>query len=656
MKIDYKKELNKEQYKVVTEGNGAVLVLAGAGSGKTRALTYRVAYLIENGIKPQNILLVTFTNKAANEMLDRVCQLLGKEPKGIWGGTFHHIANRLLRKYAQVLGYKNNFTILDREDSLSLLKQCYDSIIDTDKKSRYFPKANIIYKIIGIAQNKKTPIEKIIKKDYDYLTEQEISSIKNISEKYASKKKEMNSMDFDDLLINLLKLLSENKDIRKHLSQQFKYVLVDEYQDTNKIQADIIKTFAQEHKNILAVGDDSQSIYSFRAADISNILDFSENFANAKIYKLETNYRSIPQILDLANCSISNNENRYPKNLKSIKSSAEKPIFVSSRDNRKQAKFIIQEISKLKNQGTSVKNIAVLFRSAFQALELELALSQAGIQYIMRGGIRFFDQKHIKDIIAYLKIVANFRDEIAWYRILRLYEGIGAQTSQKIFNQVKKFSNLDEAITLLEFKAGEKVLQSLNSTLTILDKINKIEKNSVGELVKIILQSGYMDYLKTNFDNFLDRTDDLKQLADFSMKSESLDNFLSELALSESFQNKKGNTVQINDEEQAKLVLSTIHQAKGLEWDTVFLIGLVDGQFPHRKVYDYPQEMEEERRLFYVAVTRTKNKLYLTYPEINNQSMNINELSTFVNELDKNLFNKIELNSGFENLPIIEYD
>ncbi|MEA2088692.1 MAG: ATP-dependent helicase [Patescibacteria group bacterium] len=656
MKINYKKELNNEQYKVATKGDGAVLVLAGAGSGKTRALTYRVAYLIENGIKPENILLVTFTNKAAKEMLDRVCQLLGKEPKKICGGTFHHIANRLLRKYAQVLGYKNNFTILDREDSLSLLKQCYDELVDADKKSRYFPKANIIYKIIGIARNKKIPIEEIIKKDYDYLTEQEISSIKNISEKYTKKKKGMNSMDFDDLLINLLKLLSENKDIRKHLSEQFKYVLVDEYQDTNKIQADIVQAFAREHKNILAVGDDSQSIYSFRAADISNILDFSKNFPDSKIYKLETNYRSIPQILDLANCSISNNENKYPKNLISVKAGAEKPVFVSSRDNRKQAKFIIQEISKLRNKGINAKNIAVLFRSAFQALELELALSQEGIQYVMRGGIRFFDQKHIKDIIAYLKILANFRDEIAWYRVLRLYEGIGAQTSQKIFNQIKEFSSLDEATTLLEFKTGEKISQSLNSLFHILNKINKIEKNSVGELVKIILQSGYMDYLKANFDNFLDRTDDLKQLADFSIKSESLDNFLSELALSESFQSKKNNTVQMNKDDQEKLVLSTIHQAKGLEWDTVFLISLVDGQFPHRKVYDYPNEMEEERRLFYVAVTRSKNRLYMTYPTMNSQNMNLNQLSTFVSELDKNLFNEKEFNIGFDGLPIIEYD
>ena len=656
MRINYKKELNKEQYKAVIESDGAALVLAGAGSGKTRVLIYRVAYLIENGVSPENILLVTFTNKAANEMLTRVQHLLKKEPKGIWGGTFHHIANRLLRKYAQVLGYKNNFTILDREDSLSLLKQCYDEFIDVKRKSKYFPKANIIYRIISLARNKKILTEEIMKKDYDYLTDQEISSVKKISERYKQKKKEINSMDFDDLLINLLKLLSENINIKEQLSRQFQYVLVDEYQDTNRIQADIIQALSEKHKNILAVGDDSQSIYSFRAADISNILNFPKRIPNTKIYKLETNYRSIPQILDLANQSISNNKNKYPKNLKSIKASAEKPIFILCRNNRKQAEFVIQEILKLQKQGIKINNIAVLFRSAFQALELELALSQSGILYVMRGGMRFFDQKHIKDVVAYLKILTNFRDEIAWQRILRLYEGIGLQTSQKIFNQVKKFSSLEEVIMFFKFRANEKVLKSLKSILSIFNKINKIKKNSVGELVKVILQSGYMDYLKTNFDNFLDRIDDLTQLANFSVKFKNLDDFLAELALSDSFQNKEKNIVRKNESKQEKLVLSTIHQAKGLEWDTVFLIGLVDGQFPHRKVYDYPQEMEEERRLFYVAVTRTKNRLYLIYPTINNQNMNINELSTFVSELDEVFFDKIDFNNSFENLPTIEYD
>ncbi|NCF75297.1 MAG: UvrD-helicase domain-containing protein, partial [Xanthomonadaceae bacterium] len=655
MRINYKKELNKEQYKAVIESDGAALVLAGAGSGKTRVLIYRVAYLIENGVSPENILLVTFTNKAANEMLTRVQHLLKKEPKGIWGGTFHHIANRLLRKYAQVLGYKNNFTILDREDSLSLLKQCYNEFIDVKRKSKYFPKANIIYRIISLARNKKILTEEIMKKDYDYLTDQEISSVKKISERYKQKKKEINSMDFDDLLINLLKLLSENINIKEQLSRQFQYVLVDEYQDTNRIQADIIQALSEKHKNILAVGDDSQSIYSFRAADISNILNFPKRIPNTKIYKLETNYRSIPQILDLANQSISNNKNKYPKNLKSIKASAEKPIFILCRNNRKQAEFVIQEILKLQKQGIKINNIAVLFRSAFQALELELALSQSGILYVMRGGMRFFDQKHIKDVVAYLKILTNFRDEIAWQRILRLYEGIGLQTSQKIFNQVKKFSSLEEVIMFFKFRANEKVLKSLKSILLIFNKINKIKKNSVGELVKVILQSGYMDYLKTNFDNFLDRIDDLTQLANFSVKFKNLDDFLAELALSDSFQNKEKNIVRKNESKQEKLVLSTIHQAKGLEWDTVFLIGLVDGQFPHRKVYDYPQEMEEERRLFYVAVTRTKNRLYLIYPTINNQNMNINELSTFVSELDEVFFDKIDFNNSFENLPTIEY-
>lgn len=659
MPIDFKKELNEEQYKAVTEGNGPALVLAGAGSGKTRTLTYRVAYLIEQGVSPENILLVTFTNKAAREMLERVESILQKYPKGIWGGTFHHIGNRLLRKYATTLDYKNNFAILDREDSLVLMKQCYDELVDANKKSRYFPKANIIHNLNGYARNKGIGIKELMRENYDYLEGRELDLAESVANYYYEKKKLANSMDFDDLLINWLKLLTGNSNIREKLSSQFQYILVDEYQDTNKIQDSIIKILAAKNKNIMAVGDDSQSIYSFRAAEISNILDFPKEFPDTKIYKLEINYRSTPQILKLANSSIMNNKNKFVKNLKSIKQDHIKPKFTVNQNNRDQAKFVAQEINKLFEAGEDPQEIAVLFRSVFQALELELELNRKGISYIIRGGIRFFEQKHIKDVISYLKILSNHKDELAWKRILMLQEGIGMQTAEKIFKEIKKLSNLNEAVDNFEFQGSDKVKRGINAIKNIFKDLRNIEGNIIRNSIKIILKNGYSGYLKSNFDNHIERTDDLNQLGDFSEEYENLDEFLSEIALSEAFKNKQGtnrDVIQVQNKDQDKIILSTIHQAKGLEWNNVFVIGLAEGQFPHRRVYDNPREIEEERRLFYVAATRARNNLHLTFPAINSSNEAINQASTFIQELSESLFEK-GINGGeFEDLPIIEYE
>ena len=657
MPIDFKKELNEEQYKAVTEGEGAALVLAGAGSGKTRTLTYRVAYLIEQGVNPENILLVTFTNKAAREMLERVENILQKYPRGIWGGTFHHIGNRLLRKYAPALDYKNNFTILDKEDSLVLLKQCYDELVDTDKKSRYFPKANVIHNLNGYARNKGMGIKELMIKKYDYLEGRELDLAESIANYYGEKKKITNAMDFDDLLINWLRLLTGNSNAREKLSSQFQYILVDEYQDTNKIQDSIIKILAGKYKNIMVVGDDSQSIYSFRAAEISNILDFPKEFLDTKIYKLETNYRSTPEILRLANTSIMNNRNKFVKNLKSVKSNHLKPKFITKESNREQAKFIAEEISGLIDRGENPKEIAVLFRSVFQALELELELNRKGISYIMRGGIRFFEQKHVKDIVSYLKIISNHKDELAWRRALMLQEGIGLQTAGKIFGEIKKLNNLDDFIHNFEFKGSDKIKQGLAQMKEIFFELRGVKKDIIRNSIKIILKKGYSSYMKANFENYLERLDDLNQLGDFSEEYESLEQFLSETALSENFKAKKWTSKDIiSSDDRNKIILSTIHQAKGLEWDNVFVIGLAEGQFPHRKVYDNPREIEEERRLFYVATTRAKNNLYLTFPVTSGPNGVINQASVFIQELSEDLFDRKENNDDFDDLPIIEYN
>lgn len=652
--MDLKKELNKEQYNAVTNDGGPSLVLAGAGSGKTRTLTYRVAHLVMGGVNPENILLVTFTNKAADEMLKRVEEILGYYPKNIWGGTFHHIANKLLRRYASLIGYENNFTILDREDSNMLVKQAYNEIVDADKKSRYFPKSSVISNLIGYARNRGKSLYDLMKEKYDYLDDQELNMAQLISNRYMEKKKEANLMDFDDLLINLLSLLIGNSGVSKKLSDQFRYILVDEYQDTNKIQSDIINILAKKHKNIMVVGDDSQSIYSFRAADISNILDFPKNFKDTKIYKLETNYRSSPQILNLANSSILNNKNKFVKNLNSIKKDSIKPNLIINQNNRKQAQFICNEIIKLIDNNEGYNEICVLFRSVFQAMELEMELNKRNIQYIMRGGIRFFDQKHIKDISGFLKILSNLHDEIAWRRVLMLYEGVGAKTAEKIINQVKTHKTIDSFVESFNFSGSDKVVNSTKSIKNIFKKIRVNKDSSIKNSIDIILKNGYIEYLKTNFDNYIDRIEDINQLSEFSKNHKKLKDFLSDITLSENF--KSNNKTITSNNSSNRIVLSTIHQAKGLEWDNVFVIGLTDGQFPHKKVYDKPLEIEEERRLFYVAVTRARNNLYLTFPATNNQNNTINRASIFIEELKEDLFDKKENNIGFDDLPIIEYD
>lgn len=654
-KIDYKDELNAEQYEVITNAKGPCLVLAGAGSGKTRTLVYLTAFLLEQGIEPQNLMLVTFTNKASREMLNRVGVLLKYQPTKLWGGTFHHLANIILRRYAKHLGYNNNFAILDNDDAKSLLKSCLGEMqIDTKKK--YFPKPDLIHSIISFKQNSVVPFLELIPEKYSYLETSGFSgTIQKIFDYYQEKKRRLNAMDFDDLLVNWHRLLSEKPELAKKLSAQFRYILVDEYQDTNKIQGEIVEMLAQTHKNIVVVGDDAQSIYSFRAATINNILEFPKKFPEAKIFKLETNYRSTPEILNLANDSIKHNKARFKKNLHSVKKSYTKPALVPLADAYQQASFICQRILELQEEGVSLNKIAVLFRSTFQALELELELNKRNIPYEIRGGIRFFEQAHIKDVIAYLKIFANNQDELAWKRALCLYPGIGPSTAERIWQQVRQFSSVKEVIKG-QFSISEKVDRGFGAVAKIFEKLIPVEQDFIATAIKIILESGYKKYLQSTFENSRDRLDDLEQLANFAVNFKDLDMFLSEIALSESF---KGITETAEpDAPKESLILTTIHQAKGLEWKVVFVIGLADGQFPHYKVFERPKELEEERRLFYVATTRAEDELYLTYPIFSfsfRTGQNINHHSTFIEELDHNLFEQWEVD-GEQQLPTITYD
>jgi DNA helicase-2/ATP-dependent DNA helicase PcrA len=601
--INYEANLNCQQLGVVSEASGPCLVLAGAGSGKTRVLIYRLAYLLEKGVNPKNILLVTFTNKAAKEMIHRAEALLKSSLQGLWAGTFHHVGNLILRKEAKILGYSPDFTIIDREDSKDLLDDCIDEL-GYSGQGKLFPKKDIISNIYSLSTNSQIQTQEVIEKAYPYLEEYALQ-IKNVLNRYHDKKKQANTMDFDDLLDNWLKVLDDEEILKKY-SQNFSFVMVDEYQDTNKLQFEILKKLAYYNRNILVVGDDAQSIYSFRGADINNLLDFPKNFPGARIYKLEMNYRSTSEILSLANNIIRHNLNQFPKTLSAIKGSGEKPVAVKTKDIYIQAKFVAQRILELINEGIDIGNIAVLFRSHFQALELEIELIKRNIPYVVRGGVRFFEQAHIKDAMAYLKIINNPFDELSFKRVLSLESGIGRTYANKIWKMLgEEKKTKEQAIEILPKKQQQGVSEFSKKIGAINACSNP--QNAIKEIVKF-----YKDYCYLTFDNPEDRILDLEELSKMAADYPTTRRFLVELS---SFEDFKGETVLAQAEKRQFLTLSTIHQAKGLEWEAVFIIGFSDYEFPHPKALSSTDALEEERRLFYVASTRAKSVLYITYPE-----------------------------------------
>lgn len=613
--IDFAKELNEEQLKVVHQGDGPCLVLAGAGSGKTRTITYRVAYLLEQGVKPEHILLVTFTNKAANEMRLRVQRLTGMVGIIPWSGTFHHIGYRILRIYASLLGYGSNFTVLDSDDSQSLIKLCIKnakSDSTPDSTAKRFPSANAIANVISYARNAELAIDDVLELRFSQWFPF-VNEIKQIAIEYAARKKEANAMDFDDLLVNLLVLLDQPQVCEKYAGQ-FQYVLVDEYQDTNKIQASIIRKCASVHKNVLVVGDDAQSIYSFRAADIKNILQFPNEFPGAQIFKLETNYRSSHEILDVANSVISQNKTQYKKTLHSTKNGP-KPHLFPQLDQQSEGGFVAAKIAELIENGTPPEEIAVLFRASHHSQMLEVELVQRGIAYDYRGGVRFFERAHIKDVLCYIRILNNLADTAAWLRVLMHEEGIGPSAAQKIIERIRTLKNVDEIPEAGRSVLGAKAGAGWENFLKIFERMLKTIVRSPTALIDALTQSAYRDYLESEFVDSRDRLNDIKQLALFAERYDSLDEFLADATLQESFR-------AVSDESQGsaprednkKIVLTTIHQAKGLEWKAVFVINLSSGAFPSDRAMKEDNGLEEERRLLYVAITRAKEALFFTFP------------------------------------------
>ncbi len=614
LRIDYAAELNPQQHAAVTAPPGPALVIAGAGSGKTRALTYRVAFLLEQGVPPESVLLLTFTNKAAREMMQRVNGLLGGELSGLWGGTFHSIGARVLRRNARELGYEPDFSILDREDSKDLLKACLGDM-GLDSKTPHFPKPDVLSDILSLAINRDLPVETVLKEHFDYFLAA-APLITKAHQAYQARKKTANAMDFDDLLALWLRLLRERPDVLKEQQRRFQFLLVDEYQDTNKIQGALLDLLAARHDNLMVVGDDSQSIYSWRGAHFQNILKFPERHPKAAVYRIETNYRSTPEILSLANAAIAPNTRQFPKQLAPARPSGAKPALVACADGATQAAFVAQRILELHEEGRPPEKIAVLYRSHFHALELQLELTRRSIPFSITSGIRFFEQAHIKDIAAYMKFIVNPRDETAFMRIVRLLPGVGAKGAGKIWNAFQAgFSpgaNLAGVLRKAALPVPKKTARDWKQFTETIAQLEDTEtRRSATRMIQLILEAGYEDYLQEEFTNYRARLEDVEQLAAFALQFESVEEFLTQLALQTTVEAEASAPARRG---QGGILLSTIHQAKGLEFDVVFIIMLCDGLFPAARAMENPEGEEEERRLFYVAITRARDELYLTYP------------------------------------------
>jgi len=653
-KIDYKAELNEQQLDVVFNGDGASLVLAGPGSGKTRVLVYRVACLIENGVNPQNILLLTFTNKAARNMLNRVETLLQSYPKGLMGGTFHHVGNLILRQHGKEVGFDNNFSIIDNEDSRQIIKDIIVHVVP--KKDKHFPKSNVIFSTISFAKNATCSIKECIKEKFPYYSKF-LNEIEKIADLYEKKKIKANLLDFDDLLYYWVKLL-EKDSLRGHYANRFKYVLVDEFQDTNKLQFNLIKKLTDgQRNNIMVVGDDCQSIYSFRAAEIKNILDFPKHYGNYKKFKLESNYRSTPEILNLINCSIKNNKQQFDKKLKTPNKSSDKPAVVHCKDTSQEAEFVCQRILDTKEEGISYNDMGVLFRAGYQSANIELELTKRGIPFKKRGGLRFFEQAHIKDMTAFLKIFNNLKDELAWKRVLCLFEGIGPASANNIWTEIAKTDNPINAVNSnVSLKLPNKPLRGWRE---FKGNISKIKDGMLpSDIANTFFENFYKDYLKENHPNFKERILDVNQYINLADQYQDINNFLEDIMLDADLTNKENPSLVGSDgvgkSEDEAVILSTIHQAKGLEWRNVFVISVAEERFPLSRAY-MDDTVEEERRLFYVACSRAKKELYLCVPMEDYTfwgGYQILKDSTFIQELPKSCYEEWTLREEDNFTPI----
>ncbi len=601
---NYAEELNAQQLAAVEAVDGPALVIAGAGSGKTRTLVYRVARLIDLGIPPSSILLLTFTRKAAQEMLERVGLLIGLRSQQVSGGTFHSTANLLLRRYGRPVGLESGFTILDRSDSEDLISLLRGQLGLNDMGKR-FPRKHTIGEMFGKTANTLASLEDIVLDEYshfgNFLTE-----LTKLQTAYELAKRQRQLVDYDDLLVKLLELLVVDEYSRATISQAFRYILVDEYQDTNRLQASLVRNLAATHQNVMVVGDDSQSIYAFRGATFRNIMEFPELFPGTTIYKLEENYRSTQPILQLANKLIAAAPERYSKTLFTRIEEGPLPCLVQAMGESAQSRFIAQKILELREEGIALDEIAVLFRSSFHAFDLELELTRRNLPFIKRGGFKFVETSHVKDLLAHLRVIHNPLDTVSWNRLLLLLEGVGPKKSKDLIAMILQAHGSYECLKQGTGRSAPG-LRHLAATLEQLTEEPLSPAVLLGEMLEY-----YLPLLKDQYDDYPKRIRDLEHLSVMAERYADLNQFLADLTLDPP--NESVSDVEAPDNDDERLILSTIHSAKGLEWRCVFVIWLVDGRFPSAYSFADDDSLEEERRLLYVAVTRAKHHLFLTYP------------------------------------------
>ena len=636
-RINYPGNLNPAQLAAVLMTEKPVLVIAGAGSGKTRVIVHRVSYLIETGVDAQSILLLTFTRKASRGMLDRVETLLQDNRVGnVTGGTFHSFAAFILRKYSNLVGLPNNFTIIDASDSEDII-DLIRTELKFNTKDKKFPRKERIHDIISYARNRNASISNIIHEQYTGLIDY-IPDIELIFNGYTRYKTLSRILDFDDLIETLRDRLRDNLRFRESLQKQYQYIMVDEFQDTNIVQKEIVDFIAEKHRRIMVVGDDSQSIYAFRGANYENILRFPETYPECIVIKIEENYRSNQKVLDFTNSIIDNARIGYRKRLFTRNSRQTVPVIRRVYDQQEEALFIVDRIMELSEQNIPLNEIAILNRADWHNRYIQVEMSKRGIPYVVVGGFRFNERMHIKDIISYLRITYNPSDAVAWHRVLKYIGGVGQVTAGSI---ISDFHNSGNPFSFENFRQ-RKFHEELTLLGNMLAKASRAEL-SLNQKVEIIIEY-YSPILKERADDYYTRMQDIAVLTDLSRKYRDLDKFLSDFALDPPSKRVADQTKPLIDEgeEDGKVTISTVHSAKGLEWYAVFIPHALEGMFPSNRATNI-EEMEEERRLFYVACSRAKEELYVTYPRtVYSYDAVFHLPSRFLLEIDRNkyLFSK----------------
>jgi DNA helicase II / ATP-dependent DNA helicase PcrA len=608
---DFAAELNPQQAAAATHGDGPLLIIAGAGTGKTRTLVYRVAHLIDRGVAAERILLLTFTRRAAQEMLSRAERLVGSNSKRVHGGTFHATAHRLLRRYGPAAGLPKDFTIMDQGDSADLM-QLSRAQLGYAARIKRFPKKETLQYVYSRHINTGIPVEDIVRDEYaqfvDYLED-----FAKIYVDYVRRKQERNLVDYDDLLLFWALMLEASPELRQKIGGMYDHLLVDEYQDTNVLQARILRGMCGTHANITVVGDDAQSIYSFRGANFRNILDFPKQFPGATTVTLEQNYRSTQPILSVTNTLISRAAERFTKNLWTERTGGETPWLVAARDEQQQTRFVVDRILELHEEGTPLREIAVLFRAGYMSADLEIELTNRKIPFEKWGGLKFLEAAHVKDVLAFLRILENPRDEVSWYRLLLLLPGIGDATARAAIDSM--IAAAWESSAFGRYAPPPRARAAHEALVSLLDGLRSgpaVDEAKVSADIARV-RGLYDNILRERYDRVEPRLADLDQLQTIAAGYPDRATFLSALALEppQATQDLPGGSSR---EENDCLILSTAHSAKGKEWDAVFVIWAVDGWFPSARCLNTEEETEEERRLMYVALTRARNYLSVAYP------------------------------------------